>query len=107
MTTNFAEHVMTRSGLPYRRTPEPALLIACSDAFRKADRACCCSAGPAVVALMPTAPDRRHATDLLLCGHHYRTSRAALAAAGAAAFDRDGMPVTPEAASLVGARLDK
>jgi Zn-dependent protease len=39
MTTNFAEHVMTRSGLPYRRPPEPALLIGCLDAFRKADRA--------------------------------------------------------------------
>jgi hypothetical protein len=32
---------------------------------------------------MPATADRPHETDLLLCGHHYRVSRRALAAAGA------------------------
>ena len=32
---------------------------------------------------MPPTQARPHETDLLLCGHHYRASRAALAAAHA------------------------
>jgi hypothetical protein len=52
-------------------------------AARRADRACCCTAKPVVIALMPATADRPHETDLLLCGHHYRVSRRALAAAGA------------------------
>jgi hypothetical protein len=52
-------------------------------AARRAERACCCTAKPMIVALMPPAPGRPHTTDLLLCGHHYRLSRRALAAAGA------------------------
>jgi hypothetical protein len=32
---------------------------------------------------MPPTATRPHQTDLLLCGHHYRASRDALAAAGA------------------------
>jgi len=36
-----------------------------------------------VQVVMPTAPARPHRTELLLCGHHYRASRQALAAAGA------------------------
>jgi len=32
---------------------------------------------------MPPTPERQHSVDLLLCGHHYRVSRRALAAAGA------------------------
>jgi len=32
---------------------------------------------------MPPAPERPRPVDLLLCGHHYRVSRQALAAAGA------------------------
>lgn len=32
---------------------------------------------------MPPTPARPHESDLLLCGHHYRASRAALAAARA------------------------
>jgi hypothetical protein len=47
------------------------------------DRACCCPARPVVRVLIPAASARRHSVDLLLCGHHYRTSCAALAAAGA------------------------
>jgi hypothetical protein len=33
--------------------------------------------------VMPPTQVRPHDTDLLLCGHHYRASRTALAAAGA------------------------
>ena len=47
------------------------------------DRACCCPARPVVRVLIPPALARPHSVDLLLCGHHYRASCAALAAAGA------------------------
>lgn len=46
-------------------------------------RACCCPARPVVRAIMPPTATRRHSADLLLCGHHYRVSSQALAAAGA------------------------
>jgi len=32
--------------------------------------------------------------DLLLCGHHYRVSQAALRAAGATAYDQAGAAIT-------------
>jgi hypothetical protein len=51
------------------------------------DRACCCPARPVVRVLIPPASARPHSVDLLLCGHHYRTSRAALTAAGALIMD--------------------
>jgi hypothetical protein len=44
------------------------------------DRACCCPAQPVVRVIMPSTARRRHSIDLLLCGHHYRVSRQALAA---------------------------
>jgi len=40
--------------------------------------------------VMPPSPSRPHPVDLLLCGHHYRVSQAALRAAGAAAYDDTG-----------------
>jgi hypothetical protein len=55
-----------------------------------ADRACCCPARPVVTVIMPPAPRRPHSVDLLLCGHHFRVSRAALTAAGAAVYDGTG-----------------
>ena len=51
------------------------------------DRACCCPARPVVRVLIRPAPARPHSVDLLLCGHHYRASGAALAAAGAVIMD--------------------
>jgi hypothetical protein len=39
---------------------------------------------------MPPAPGRPHSVDLWLCGHHYRTSLAALNAAGALIEVLDG-----------------
>jgi hypothetical protein len=51
--------------------------------FANAERACCCPATPAVVAVFPARPGRSRPIDLLLCGHHYRACQAELAAAGA------------------------
>ena len=62
-------------------------------ALRFADRACCCAARPAVVAIMPPVPGRPHPTELLLCGPHYRATQMALATAGAAVFTGAGDPV--------------
>ncbi len=59
-----------------------------------ADRACCCPARPVVTAVMPPAATRPHPVDLLLCGHHFRVSQAALQAAGAAVYDRTGMLIS-------------
>ena len=55
-------------------------------------RACCCPARPAVRIVMPPGPSRRCSTELLLCGHHYRVSRAALAAARAVVSELPGTP---------------
>lgn len=52
--------------------------------------ACCCCAHPVVTVVMPLTDTEHAPTDLLLCGHHFRASRAALASAGAVAFDADG-----------------
>ncbi|HEX6453552.1 MAG TPA: hypothetical protein VF060_29315 [Trebonia sp.] len=46
-------------------------------------RSCCCPSRPVVQVIMPPVPDRPHETDLLLCEHHFRFSRQALAAVGA------------------------
>ena len=45
--------------------------------------ACCCPANPVVRVIMPATAARPHRTELLLCGHHYRVSRQALATANA------------------------
>ncbi|MGO8725536.1 MAG: hypothetical protein ACLPN6_20580 [Streptosporangiaceae bacterium] len=66
-------------------------------AARRAQRACCCTARPAVIAVIPPSEDRPHQTDLLLCGHHYRASSRALAAAKATVLNIDGSPVTDSA----------
>lgn len=62
-----------------------------------ASRACCCCATPVVTVIMPPTAARRHSVNLLLCGHHYRVSQAALRAAGATVYDRSGAPVVPAA----------
>jgi hypothetical protein len=45
--------------------------------------ACCCPAKATVQVTMPPTQTRPYKTDLMLCGHHFRASRAALAAAHA------------------------
>jgi hypothetical protein len=56
-----------------------------------ADRACCCPARPVVTVVIPAGRGRPHPVDLLLCGHHYRVSQAALHAAGADVYDVTGV----------------
>lgn len=62
-------------------------------AARRAQRACCCTARPIVIAILPPSGGRRHLTDLLFCGHHYRAARLGLAATGAIAVGIDGDPL--------------
>ena len=102
MSSHFLAHHAKRA-----KPPDPQRLARPDidwRALRNANRACCCPARPAIVAVMPSAPGRDHRTDLLLCGHHYRLSRAALAAAGAIVLDQGGMPVSPRTAALAAAR---
>jgi hypothetical protein len=54
------------------------------------DQACCCVARAVVRVVMPPTADRPHETELLLCGHHYRASRAALSAAHASVHELAG-----------------
>ena len=84
-----------RSG-HHRRRSAPLLPIDWR-AARRADRACCCPARPVVIVILPPASGRPHPVDLLLCGHHYRASRRALAAAGALVVDMQGDDLAEEA----------
>jgi hypothetical protein len=74
-----------------RIPPDDAVVAA---AFRRiltyADRACCCTARPAVLAIMPASPDRLQHTDLLFCRHHYQASRVGLRGTGALIIGSDG-----------------
>lgn len=56
--------------------------------------ACCCTAIPVVRVLLPPTEQRPDSVELYLCGHHFRTSRAALAEAGATRTFRDRSTVT-------------
>jgi hypothetical protein len=74
-------------------TPEPAAVP--QPSLRYSRRACCCPAPPSVIAVIPA--NARHApVELLLCGHHYRQSRQALAAIGATLMDLKGQPLASE-----------
>ncbi len=59
-----------------------------------ADRACCCPATPVVTVVIPAGPGHALPEDLLLCGHHYRVSCAALLAIGAEIYDKTGTRIT-------------
>jgi len=69
-----------------------------------ADRSCCCPARPVVRVLIPPGPARPYSADLLLCGHHYLASRAALTAVGAAVIDETGTVTELVAAGYQGSR---
>jgi hypothetical protein len=62
-------------------------------------QACCCSARPRVTVLLPPAAPGGQPVDLLLCGHHFRSSRSSLDSSGALAFDARGrlIPLIAEA----------
>jgi hypothetical protein len=64
--------------------------------------ACCCPANPVVRVIMPATTARPHRTELLLCGHHYRVSRQALAAANATVTELSGPEGSPRDALLPG-----
>jgi hypothetical protein len=64
------------------------------------DSACCCPAQPLVRVIIPATAERRHSVDLLLCGHHYRVSRQALAAARVRIEDLPGKAEAATAALL-------
>lgn len=68
-----------------------------------ADRACRCTAKPAVIVVMPPAPGPPHPTELLLCGHHYRASQVVLAVSGAKVFSVTGAALRPADLWRVGA----
>jgi hypothetical protein len=53
-----------------------------------------------VRALLPATSARPRTVDLLLCGHHYLTSREALAAAGAVVIDETGTVMDPAPAGI-------
>lgn len=65
-------------------------------------RADCCPARPVVGVIMPPGPARPHETDLMLCGHHYRVSRMALARAHASVSRLPGPPGTEPTALIPG-----
>ena len=81
-------------GFPHRRArPAEGLADSLDDRLGPlglADRSCCCSAAPAVTVLIPATSACPRRVDLLLCRHHYRVSRTALAAVGAVAIDETG-----------------
>jgi len=92
------------------RNDDAAAQLALHDAIRAreiladvTDRACCCPAGAMVRVVMPATPARPRETELLLCGHHYRVSRQALAAAMATVRVLPG--VSDDAAAWL--RLDR
>ena len=62
--------------------------------------ACCCPAMPVVRVVMPPTAARPREAELLLCGHHYRVSRKALAAANATVTGLPGIPGSSLAALL-------
>ena len=76
-----------------------------SRAWRE-ERACCCPAPPVVRVIMPPTPRRQDPVDLLLCGHHYRVSRPALAAARARIEILPGQADAATAALLETAQRD-
>lgn len=57
-------------------------------------RSCCCPAQAFVRVLVPAGGTRPGPTDLYLCAHHFRASRAALTRIGAVAVDGHGAEMT-------------
>jgi hypothetical protein len=60
-------------------------------------QACCCVARAVVRVVIPPTAGRPRETELLLCGHHYRISRVALAAAHATVSELPGSADDPDA----------
>ena len=60
------------------------------------DEACCCVARAVVRVVMPPTAARPQETELRLCGHHYRVSHVALAAAHATVSELPGSADDPD-----------
>jgi hypothetical protein len=73
--------------------PPPENPAGVAISFSVKENACCCPARPVVRVIMPATATRPHSVELLLCNHHYRLGRAALRAAGARAYDPDGVMI--------------
>ena len=93
------------SAAGFARLPPDDILP--DSAARREDRGCCCPAPPVVRVVMPPTPERRHSVDLLLCGHHYRVSRQALAAARARIENMPGKADAAAAALLEAVHRDR
>ena len=79
MNARFLPPWVRKDAQPARRPLDDAIPAGGATA----DLACCCTARATVRVTIPPTEVRPHETDLLLCGHHYRASRAALAVARA------------------------
>lgn len=90
MTARSAPGPAGGTAATQQRPGEPAVPRAVS--ATPGNRACCCPAKAVVRIVMPPSPARPHPTDLLLCAHHYRVSRRALADAEAAICELPGIP---------------
>ncbi len=71
-------------------TDDALVASAYRSVLARADRACCCTAKPAVIAIMPPSPARQKRVGLLFCMHHYLASRVGLSEAGALIIAADG-----------------
>ncbi len=78
------------------------LLPELAASFSVTDRACCCPARPVVKVVLPRTASRPAPADLLLCGHHFRVSEAALRAARAVVYDRTGAVISVDQATGAG-----
>lgn len=86
---------------PWRKQPVPDVVPEdLTSAELGQSQACCCPAKPVVRVIMPPTTNRPHPTELLLCGHHYRVSRAALETANALVCNLGGLPGEAPAALL-------
>ena len=67
--------------------PYDDLLINPADAPISGRRADCCVAPAAYRAVLPVTASRPRITELLLCSHHFHSTRAGLTRAGASVYD--------------------
>ena len=92
MNMNFLHPSAAGGAAASRGTPLGPAAELITEPSARAGSACCCPARPAVRVIMPPSPSRPRSTEILLCGHHYRVSKAALAAARAVVYELAGTP---------------
>jgi hypothetical protein len=92
MNANFLRPSAAGNAAAVPEGPGRTAATLAQDPCGSTGRACCCPAAPAVLVIMPPGPSRPRSTELLLCGHHYRVSRAALTAAQAVVSELPGTP---------------